>query len=125
GGPGCDPPRVLEEATGSVNFLVVAVDNENDRAIYVGPVYSYYEFAVSPDNRLSDEAWIKKLQNKDTPERPRWVRTFQPPARERRLGDPVPDVQSGAPRACLLHPSDFIRAVWVANSTRVLSAFLI
>jgi Protein of unknown function (DUF3160) len=35
----------LEVGVGDVDVLIVAVDNGRDRAAYVGPVYSYYEFA--------------------------------------------------------------------------------
>jgi hypothetical protein len=67
--------QVLEAAVGDVNFLVAAIDNRGDRAAYVGPVYSYYEFA-SP-TRLTDEEWRKQIQDGRLPPRPEWVRAFQ------------------------------------------------
>jgi hypothetical protein len=78
------PPKVLETGTGSVDFLVVAIDNEKDRAIYVGPVYSYYELTVPPDGRLTDEAWMAELQAK-APPRPTWTSVFQPAPSPRQL----------------------------------------
>jgi len=66
---------VLEAAVGDVNFLVTAIDNRGDRAAYVGPVYSYYEF-VSP-KRLTDEEWRAQIRDEHLPPRPDWVRAFQ------------------------------------------------
>jgi hypothetical protein len=74
---------VLEEAVGDVNFLVAAIDNRGDRTAYVGPVYSYYEFASG--QRLTDEEWRKQIQDGRLPPRPEWVRAFQAKAVEREL----------------------------------------
>ena len=53
-----DPGSVLHEAIGSVNLLLVAVDNGADRFICAGPVLSHYEFEViGPPRRLSDDEW--------------------------------------------------------------------
>jgi hypothetical protein len=82
------PPAALEVATGNVNFLVVAVDNDNDRAIYVGPVYSYYEFTVPPTQRLTDEQWLERLGRGDFPKRPPWINAIQPTVEKRQLGPP-------------------------------------
>jgi hypothetical protein len=40
-------------------YLLVAIDSQQDRAVYVGPAYSYYEF-TSP-MRLTDEEWEQKI----------------------------------------------------------------
>jgi hypothetical protein len=69
--------KVLEAAVGDANFLVVAIDNAGDRAAYVGPIYSYYEF-TSPQ-RLTDEEWRERIWKKDLPPRPEWTRIFQAP----------------------------------------------
>src|SRR5262249_22701333 len=45
----------LEVGVGEVNFCVIAIDNEQHRRVYVGPIYSYYEFAQPMQNRLTDE----------------------------------------------------------------------
>jgi hypothetical protein len=74
---------VLEEAVGDVNFLVAAIDSRGDRAAYVGPIYSYYEFTSG--QRLTDEQWRKQIQDGRPPPRPDWVRAFQAKAVEREL----------------------------------------
>jgi len=79
---------VLEEAVGDVNFLVAAIDNGNDRAIYVGPTYSYYELRVPAGQRMTDEEWETKLRAGDVPARPAWTDAFQGPALERSLDQP-------------------------------------
>jgi hypothetical protein len=52
-----------------------AIDNAGDRAAYVGPVYSYYEFPSR--ERLTDEEWQQQIQAGTLPERPAWTRSFQ------------------------------------------------
>jgi Protein of unknown function (DUF3160) len=67
--------RVLEVGVGDANFVVVAVDNRDDRAAYVGPVYSYYEFPSTV--RLTDEAWRAQLGGQQEVERPEWTRAWR------------------------------------------------
>lgn len=73
--PGSDkePPRVLEAGVGDVELLVVAIDNGLDRSLYVGPVYTYYEFDVAPTQRLTDEQWRAWIEAGKLPERPAFV----------------------------------------------------
>jgi hypothetical protein len=78
-----DNGEFLEVAVGNVNFLVAAVDNESDRAAYVGPIYSYYEF--SSKERLTDEAWQAKVGEGKVPARPEWTKSFQAPLKKREL----------------------------------------
>lgn len=63
--------QVLEVAVGNTNMLVLAVDNEQEQAVYVGPSYTYYEFR-SPV-RLTDSEWLQRLPPGKTPPRPDWV----------------------------------------------------
>jgi hypothetical protein len=77
--------EALEAATGDVRFLIVAVDNQNDRAVYVGPSYSYYEFAVPVSDRMTDEQWQARLSNGKAPPRPQWTDAFQMAATPRDL----------------------------------------
>ena len=72
---------VLEVATGSCDLLVIAINNEDDRAVYVGPVYSFYEFSQPANNRLTDEQWHRILSSSKAPPRPTWTECFQAPAR--------------------------------------------
>jgi hypothetical protein len=71
---------VLEEGTGSATFAVVAIDNQRDRAVYVGPVSSYYEF-TSPE-RLTDEGWERRIR---TQPRPAWTAAWRGPPTARQL----------------------------------------
>jgi Protein of unknown function (DUF3160) len=76
--------KFLHVGTGNTQLLVVAVDNEDDRTVYVGPVYSFYEFE-SP-TRMTDEQWEQDLRGGRTPARPGWASVFTAPAVSRRLG---------------------------------------
>ena len=77
--------KVLEVGVGNVNFCVIAIDNEDDKAVYVGPIYSYYEFRQDAENRLTDEEWQGKICIGKLPPRPEWTQTFQGPAEKRSL----------------------------------------
>jgi hypothetical protein len=78
-----DSQTCLQVGVGDANFLVIAVDNDKDRAVYVGPVYSYYEFAHPVSDRLTDERWQQMIQNGRLPPRPEWISSFQAPTRAR------------------------------------------
>jgi hypothetical protein len=43
--------------------------------IAVGVVYTYYEFTVSPDKRMTDEAWRTLLETSQ-PAQPDWTSSF-------------------------------------------------
>jgi hypothetical protein len=77
--------HVLEVGVGDVNFLVAAIDNEQDRLAYVGPVFSYYEFTHPAQNRLTDEAWQQQISTDTLPSRPTWTSSFQGPREKRNL----------------------------------------
>ena len=65
-----DGGSALEVAVGDVNFVVVAVDNDGDRAAYVGPAYSYYEFTQPAEQRLTDEEWQERIRKGKLPRGP-------------------------------------------------------
>ena len=69
---------VLHEATGPVDFLLIAVDNGPDRMVYAGPVLSHYEFLVpGPDlTRMTDSGWSTRSPH---PPRPDWTRSYLVP----------------------------------------------
>jgi hypothetical protein len=81
-----EAPRVLEVGVGDVEFLLVAVDNQRDRAAYVGPVYSYYELSEDPQHRLTDQEWQKRIQSNRLPPRPAFSDVFRAPGMRRELG---------------------------------------
>jgi hypothetical protein len=76
----------LQVGVGDVAFLVVAIDNESDRAAYVGPIYSYYEFVQPARDRLSDEQWQQKVAGGELPARPEWTKSFLQPTVVRQPG---------------------------------------
>ena len=49
----------LEVAVGDAMLGVIAIDNDKDRMVYVGPLYSYYEFRQNVEKRLTDPEWQK------------------------------------------------------------------
>jgi hypothetical protein len=83
-------PTVLEVGVGSANFLVAAIDNQDDRMVYAGPAYSYYEFQRPAEGRLNDQEWALLLAKGEAPARPEWTKTFQAKREERNLGPKKP-----------------------------------
>jgi hypothetical protein len=81
-----DSKSVLELGVGNCNFLIAAIDNEDDRTIYVGPAYTYYEFHQPVDRRLTDGEWQQMLWKVEAPQRPAWTDAFQAPISKRHLG---------------------------------------
>jgi hypothetical protein len=80
-GDGIPNPVVLEEAVGRVNEIHVVVPVvEEDGTTYLqvakGGVFSYYEFPWPADDRLTDEAWRKMLDEGQAPPPPEWVDSF-------------------------------------------------
>jgi hypothetical protein len=65
--------QVLSVATGDADYLVMAIDNEGDTRIFVGPAYSYYEFPWSANSRLTDAEWQRVLMSEQAPARPAWI----------------------------------------------------
>lgn len=65
--------RALEEATGYPLTLYAAIEREGKVWLFAGASYSYYEFTVPLDQRLTDEEWIKLLDDGQAPPRPAWT----------------------------------------------------
>jgi hypothetical protein len=78
----CIPAReVLEEATGRIDMLVVAMraPGRGDTFLAAGPVLSYYEFRWPMGDRLTDEAWRALLDSERAPAPPPWVCSYRVP----------------------------------------------
>lgn len=73
----------LEVAVGDAMFGVIAIDNDKDRMVYVGPLYSYYEFTQRVDKRLTDPEWQDMIQKGKLPARPEWTKEFVAPTRKK------------------------------------------
>lgn len=65
--------QTLQVATGRVELAVVAIDNDGDRAIYVGPTSTYYEFIQPVSARMTDGTWTQALVSRKAPPRPPWI----------------------------------------------------
>jgi hypothetical protein len=74
---------VLEEGVGDTNFVIVAVDNGPHRRVYVGPGYSYYEFTLPAEQRMTDEEWEARLRAGKAPAPPDFTQMFAPKAPKR------------------------------------------
>lgn len=75
GDPGC----VIHQGVGSVDLLMIAIDNGKDRMVYAGPVLSHYEFEMTGINRKSDSEWKNELRAGRRPPRPEWTREYLAP----------------------------------------------
>ena len=75
GDPGC----VLHEGVGSVDLLLIAVDNGKDRMVYAGPLLSHYEFEMPGVGRKTDSEWQADLRANRVPPRPEWTRGYLVP----------------------------------------------
>ena len=71
--PDPDAQTVLHVGTGDTQFAVVAIDNDGDTAVHVGPVFSYYEFGEGGAKRLTDAEWQTRLRQHKAPARPAWI----------------------------------------------------
>lgn len=75
-----NPGEALEIGTGFIDTIYVIVPN--DQGVFQvarGGVYSYYEFWVPRDERLTDEEWRRQLADGTQPDRPGWTTAFLAP----------------------------------------------
>ena len=69
--------QVLEEGTGRVNLIYVAVEVNGKVQLTKGAVYSQYEFTVAPSQRQSDEVWQQQLNAGKAPPQEEWKKSIQ------------------------------------------------
>lgn len=69
---------VLEEAIGQPTEIFVVLPDSPWR-IAVGAVFTYYEFTVPPDQRMTDETWQGLVESGTNPPQPDWTQTFIAP----------------------------------------------
>lgn len=74
-GPGL---YVLEEAIGQPTPIFVVLP-DSPRRIGVGAVFTYYEFEVTADQRMTDEEWQAWVAAGTTPPPPFWTEAFMAP----------------------------------------------
>jgi hypothetical protein len=75
-----DPGAIIHEAVGNVNLMTIAVDNGPDRTVYAGPVFSYYEFEMPINTRMTDAEWQHRLTTSPPP-LPEWTSGYLVPNR--------------------------------------------
>jgi hypothetical protein len=66
---------VLEEAIGEPAIILVVLPDSPWR-IGIGAVFTYYEFTVPPDQRMTDETWQALLAEGNAPPAPEWTSLF-------------------------------------------------
>jgi len=69
---------VLEEAIGQPTEIFVVLPDSPWR-VAVGAVFTYYEFTVPPDQRMTDETWQSMVEAGTNPPQPDWTETFIAP----------------------------------------------
>jgi hypothetical protein len=67
--------RVLEEGDGYPTLIYV-VTPDQPYQVAVGAVYTYYEFTVTPDKRMTDDDWRNLLVTSNAPAQPDWTSNF-------------------------------------------------
>jgi len=67
--------RVLEEGVGYPTLIFV-VSPQEPWHVTVGAVYTYYEFIVPLDQRMTDEQWRAMLESGTNPAAPEWTSSF-------------------------------------------------
>lgn len=65
--------QALEEATGYPLVLYAAFELDGVLQLLVGASYSYHEFTVPIEERLTDEQWTQLLDSGQAPPRPAWT----------------------------------------------------
>lgn len=79
-----DAASVRQIGVGHPGLMIIAIDNNGDRALYGGPVYNYYAFERPLSNRMTDAQW-RKLLNKDRlPEKPAFTNAYW-------VNEPIPN----------------------------------
>ena len=69
---------VLEEGVGQPTLMYVILPDEPYR-LATGAAYSYYEFEVPPEQRMTDEQWQSLVEQGNQPELPAWTGTYLAP----------------------------------------------
>jgi Protein of unknown function (DUF3160) len=68
----------LEEGEGQPTEIYVILPDQPYR-LGVGAVFTYYEFTVPPDQRMTDEQWQAQVEQGTNPPAPDWTKLFIAP----------------------------------------------
>lgn len=69
-------PLAFTVAVGHADDLVAIVPIDGKLWLARGPVFSYYEFTVPMEERMTDEQWKDRLREGKAPARPFWISSF-------------------------------------------------
>jgi hypothetical protein len=75
-GPIGGEDHALEEGVGHANEIYVVYPLGGRLLLGRGAVFSYHEFTVKVDNRLTDELWQQQLGSPKPPASPKWTESF-------------------------------------------------
>jgi hypothetical protein len=75
-GPIGDRLYALQEGVGHAHELYVVYPVEGKLQIGRGAVFSYHEFTVPIEERMTDEDWQAKLASPQPPQPPKWTASF-------------------------------------------------
>ena len=68
--------QALEVAVGRADHVFAVVPIEGKQVLTRGTAFSYYEFLQPVSDRMTDEAWKKRLSDGKAPSRPAWIGSF-------------------------------------------------
>ncbi len=68
--------EALEIGVGRPLTIYVIIGEGDNLSISVGSAFSYYEFGQPMNDRLTDEAWRKMLNESEQPPQPSWVSSY-------------------------------------------------
>lgn len=75
---------ILHQGVGSVDLIVIAINNGQDHVVYAGPTFSHYEFEMPGAARKTDREWKTDLLDAKHPPRPEWTRSYLVPQADRK-----------------------------------------
>ena len=84
----CQPPgTILEEAIGGVSRISVVVPVDGKLRLAVGGTFSYYEFTLPIDSRMTDSEWRQMIgmelnddmeyEYDNKVEQPSWTKSYR------------------------------------------------
>jgi hypothetical protein len=76
---------VLEVGVGNAHAIYVIVEIEGKLKLTRGAIFSFYEFTMPSNNRLTDKKWQEMLDNGKAPEQPNWINYKSSRFKERRI----------------------------------------
>ena len=75
------PQAVLHQGIGTVDLMIIVIDNKKHKIVYGAPVFSHYELLVNGLNRKTDSEWERQVGNSFTGKgelipRPEWTKEY-------------------------------------------------